>query len=156
MINVSIVVCTRNRAQSLLNALQSLLQLETENRLRYEIVVINNNSTDHTSDVVRDLKATALIDVREFVEELAIEDWHKATLAHAGLVGDLIPIRAKVRISQTGAVKSSEIIEAICQHLVHPLTEPLPHRAVRLALHAGDTSPMHKVRAQQAPAPNVC
>lgn len=110
-----------------------------------------------STKVMRRIKGVGkVVDVREFVEELAIEDWHKATLAHAGLVGDLIPIRAKVRISQTGAVKSSEIIEAICQHLVHPLTEPLPHRAVRLALHAGDTSPMHKVRAQQAPAPNVC
>lgn len=68
MTTVSVVVCTRNRSKPLLDALQSLLVLETEERFRYEIVVINNNSTDDTSQVVRDLAATTHITVREFVE----------------------------------------------------------------------------------------
>lgn len=68
MITVSIVVCTRNRSQSLLNALRSLIVLETDHHFPYEIVVINNNSTDDTSQVVRDLAASACISIREFVE----------------------------------------------------------------------------------------
>lgn len=65
---VSVVVCTRNRADSLRNALQSLLQLTTLDKLSYEIVVVNNNSTDNTSRVVRSIASSAAIPVREFVE----------------------------------------------------------------------------------------
>lgn len=71
MITVSIVVCTRNRSRSLLNALHSLIVLETENLFHYEIVVINNNSTDDTSLAVRGLAASTSITVREFVETKA-------------------------------------------------------------------------------------
>jgi radical SAM-linked protein len=110
-----------------------------------------------STKVMRRIKGIGkVVDVREYVEELAIEDEHQATLTHAGLIGDLIPIRAKVRILPTGAVKSSEIVEAICQHLAQTLAEPLPHRAVRLALHAGDSSPMQKAaRSDSLPASNV-
>lgn len=110
-----------------------------------------------STKVMRRIKGVGkVVDVREFVEELTIDDGHRSTLAHAGLIGDLVPIRAKVRISQTGAVKSSEVIEAISQHFTPPLPEPLPHRAVRLALHAGDSSPMQKVRSQSLPASSAC
>lgn len=68
MITVSVVVCTRNRSQSLLSALRSLLVLETEGLFTYEVVVINNNSTDDTSQVVSDLAASASINIREFME----------------------------------------------------------------------------------------
>jgi glycosyltransferase involved in cell wall biosynthesis len=45
--------------------------LETGNVFSYEIVVINNNSTDDTSQVVRGLASAASISVREFVETRA-------------------------------------------------------------------------------------
>src|SRR5690606_17619686 len=48
-----------------------------------------------STKVVRRIKGIGkVVDVREYVDELAIDDTHIATLAHAGLVGDLIPIRA--------------------------------------------------------------
>jgi glycosyltransferase involved in cell wall biosynthesis len=68
MITVSVVVCTRNRSQSLVDALRSLMVLETGNLFSYEIVVVNNNSTDDTSRAVRDLAVSAPISIREFVE----------------------------------------------------------------------------------------
>src|SRR5690606_23349959 len=104
--------------------------------------------------VVRRIKGIGkVVDVREYVDELAIDDTHIATLAHAGLVGALIPIRAKVRITPPGAVKSSEVMEALCQYVTPVLAAPLPHRAIRLALHAGDGSPMQKVRVNTLSAP---
>lgn len=100
-----------------------------------------------TATVMRRIKGIGkVVDVRQYVEELAVEEHHTTTLTRAGLVGALIPIRAKVRITQQGAVKTSEIVEALGQHFARPLAEPIPHRAVRLELHAGESSPMHRLR----------
>lgn len=51
-IDVSVVVCTYNRADMLDAALRSLAQLKTDGRFDYEIVVVDNASTDHTPEVV--------------------------------------------------------------------------------------------------------
>lgn len=53
--DISIVVCTRNRAARLTNALESLFRLQTQNLFSYEIVVVDNGSTDDTSKVCDDL-----------------------------------------------------------------------------------------------------
>src|SRR5262245_13027494 len=49
--DISIVVCTRNRAAMLRGALASLYDLETDDIFSYEIVVIDNGSTDDTQQV---------------------------------------------------------------------------------------------------------
>jgi len=49
--DVTVVVCTYNRAELLADALHSLLQLETAQRFTYEILVVDNGSTDDTADV---------------------------------------------------------------------------------------------------------
>src|SRR5438445_13898566 len=49
--DISIVVCTQNRAEALRGALASLSELAKTN-FTYEIVVIDNGSTDHTPQVV--------------------------------------------------------------------------------------------------------
>jgi GT2 family glycosyltransferase len=51
--DITVVVCTHNRAESLRQALASLYYLETEGRFTYEVLVIDNASPDHTSDVIR-------------------------------------------------------------------------------------------------------
>jgi succinoglycan biosynthesis protein ExoM len=51
-IDVSVVVCTYNRAAFLRDALASLKALVVEESLRHEIVVIDNASTDETSQVI--------------------------------------------------------------------------------------------------------
>ncbi len=50
-VDVSVVISTYNRADVLPHALASLLQQEPRG-LRYEIVVVDNNSTDSTRTVV--------------------------------------------------------------------------------------------------------
>lgn len=51
--DITVVVCTHNRAERLRQALASLYDLETEGRFTYEVLVIDNTSPDHTSDVIR-------------------------------------------------------------------------------------------------------
>lgn len=50
--DISIVVCTYNRAEMLRDALASLYDLATDGRFTYEIVVIDNASPDHTQQVI--------------------------------------------------------------------------------------------------------
>ena len=49
---VTIGICTFNRAESLRRTLDSLLAMRVPNDLAWEIVIVNNNCTDHTDDVI--------------------------------------------------------------------------------------------------------
>ncbi len=50
--DISVVLCTYNRGELLANALQSLRE-QTVNGISYEILVVDNNSTDHTRELVQ-------------------------------------------------------------------------------------------------------
>jgi|GEM_PF-873820 len=50
--DVTIVVCTYNRAAMLEQALASLVELETESRFTYEVLVVDNNSSDATPETI--------------------------------------------------------------------------------------------------------
>ncbi|MCI0360383.1 MAG: glycosyltransferase family 2 protein [Planctomycetaceae bacterium] len=50
--DISVVVCTRNRAALLRGALASLYDLATEGEFTYEIVVVDSESTDETRQVI--------------------------------------------------------------------------------------------------------
>jgi glycosyltransferase involved in cell wall biosynthesis len=67
-IDVSIVLCTYNRADMLRLALDSLLRLDTHGAFTYEIVLVDNQSTDHTRSVVEELSASADVPVNYIVE----------------------------------------------------------------------------------------
>ena len=54
--SVSIIVCTRDRAESLRRTLDSLSACEPPADLSVELVVVDNGSTDHTPQIVE--KAT--------------------------------------------------------------------------------------------------
>ena len=54
-LHISVVVCTYNRAEMLGRVLQSLIE-QTLDKRQYEIVVINNASTDSSARVVRDFR----------------------------------------------------------------------------------------------------
>jgi glycosyltransferase involved in cell wall biosynthesis len=62
-VDLSIVVCTHNRARLLRAALSHLTTLSVDN-LRLEIIVVDNNSTDDTAEVVREAARTSAAEIR--------------------------------------------------------------------------------------------
>lgn len=50
--NVTVVICTYNRCECLARALESIAAQVLPDSVRWEVLVIDNNSTDHTRDVV--------------------------------------------------------------------------------------------------------
>src|SRR6188768_2062989 len=52
--DVSVVVSTYNRRQTLPRAIESLLDQRVPPSLRYEIIVVDNNCTDATRDLIAD------------------------------------------------------------------------------------------------------
>jgi glycosyltransferase involved in cell wall biosynthesis len=50
--DISVIVCTYNRAESLKRALDSMLQMATPSNLTWELIVVDNNCTDATPQVV--------------------------------------------------------------------------------------------------------
>lgn len=67
-VDMSIVVCTYNRAEMLRECLQSLMQQETAGEFTYEIVVVDNKSPDHTASVVEELAKTSPVPLRYVFE----------------------------------------------------------------------------------------
>ncbi len=56
-VDVTVIVCTRNRKESLAAALESLQSLVTTDSLTYEILVIDNGSDDGTRELVHEFVA---------------------------------------------------------------------------------------------------
>ena len=52
MVDVSIVVCTYNRAESLRETLETLVS-QNRSGMNYEIIVVDNNSKDHTKKIAQ-------------------------------------------------------------------------------------------------------
>jgi glycosyltransferase involved in cell wall biosynthesis len=67
-VDASITVCTHNRAAMLRQALQSLIDLQVDDELTYEIVVVDNASQDDTRQVVDAIIAKADVPVRYVYE----------------------------------------------------------------------------------------
>ena len=65
--DISVVVCTYNRAALLRRALLSLFAQKTEKR-SYEIIVIDNNSADDTPDTVASLQTDSPVTLRSYRE----------------------------------------------------------------------------------------
>src|SRR5947207_180454 len=53
---VTVAICTFNRAESLRRTLESVAALHLPEALDWEVVVVNNNSTDHTDSVIESFK----------------------------------------------------------------------------------------------------
>ena len=45
---ITVAICTYNRAESLRRTLDSLAAMRVPENLDWEVVVVNNNCTDHT------------------------------------------------------------------------------------------------------------
>jgi glycosyltransferase involved in cell wall biosynthesis len=55
-IDASVVVCTYNRAESLRRTLKGVLEQQLDKSTLWEIIVVDNNSSDNTRQVVADLQ----------------------------------------------------------------------------------------------------
>lgn len=53
---ISVIVPTYNRAEMLKDALQSLVCQRTNGRFSFEIIIVDNASTDHTLTVFKELE----------------------------------------------------------------------------------------------------
>jgi len=56
MIDISVILCTYNRCQSLAKSLESLAASEVPSSLTWEVLVIDNNSNDDTPKVVEQIR----------------------------------------------------------------------------------------------------
>lgn len=56
--DISVIICTRNRAASLCETLEVVLDQSPSKEFNYEIVVVDNGSTDNTCQVIAELIAT--------------------------------------------------------------------------------------------------
>ncbi len=55
-IGVSIVICTFNRAVLVKDAIDSFFKMDFPTNLKFELVIVNNNSTDDTEKIVFEIK----------------------------------------------------------------------------------------------------
>ena len=63
--DIGVVVCTYNRKEALRNALDSLIHQETEGAFTFEILIVDDGSTDGTEDVLKEIiKNTSAIPIR--------------------------------------------------------------------------------------------
>jgi hypothetical protein len=78
-----------------------------------------------------------IVDVRRFTLAARVGGEREAeAFGRAGLVGSLIPLDLTISVGSSGSAKVTEVVEAI-------MGEPgFPHRAVRVELAAGGTSPL--------------
>ena len=65
---ISVVICTYNRSQSLRQILSSLVKMEVPGDLSWEVIVVDNNSSDDTRDVVREFASAYPLDIRYLFE----------------------------------------------------------------------------------------
>jgi glycosyltransferase involved in cell wall biosynthesis len=70
-INISITLCTYNRFEMLRQTLDSLLKQETGGAFSYEIVVVDDGSTDATPLYVQEMISVSPVPIRYFREERA-------------------------------------------------------------------------------------
>ena len=50
---ITVAICTWNRADFLAETLEGMLRLDLPQDLRWELIVVNNNCTDHTDSVIK-------------------------------------------------------------------------------------------------------
>lgn len=77
---ISVVICTYNRAESFRTTLESLARMEVPTEVSWELIVVDNNSTDNTRVVVEEFAKTTSFPVRYVFEP-------KQGLSHARNAG---------------------------------------------------------------------
>jgi len=66
---MSVVICTYNRSQSLARTLKSLGEISVPSNLQWEVIVVDNNSTDGTRAAIEDFAAESTMPVSYVFEK---------------------------------------------------------------------------------------
>jgi glycosyltransferase involved in cell wall biosynthesis len=67
--DISVIICTYNRADSLFRTLESLHNQELDRNVSGELIVVDNNSSDRTADVVARFSDTPTVALRYLLEQ---------------------------------------------------------------------------------------
>ncbi len=144
---ISIIVATYNRAEQLRAALQSLLHLHTLASFDYEVVVVDNASTDDTNSVVQSIAEDSPVPIRIVAEtmpgvafarnrgitessgdwvaffdddQIADPDWLKELFSLAELVSArCVGGRVDLNLPQNELVRLSQVCRAILGETFH-------------------------------------
>ena len=73
--DISVIIATRNRAESLRDVLGSLARQDTAGKFSYEVLVVDNGSTDTTRRVIETLQPTFPVPLRYRYEGRAGKPW---------------------------------------------------------------------------------
>ena len=65
---LSVAVCTLDRAAKLANCLESLARMRVPEGVAWELIVVDNGSTDGTADLLRDVEARGVLPLRRCLE----------------------------------------------------------------------------------------
>jgi len=68
-VDISVNLCTYNRAEMLQNVLTSLINQETRGEFTFEVVVIDDGSTDSTQEILKKVSMNSGLIIRYFREE---------------------------------------------------------------------------------------
>jgi glucosyl-dolichyl phosphate glucuronosyltransferase len=82
---VSIIVCTYNRCRQLAQTLESIFQQDYSS---YEVIVVDNNSTDETRAVVAKFPAKYILESRPGVAYARNTGWEASSGEYVGFVDD--------------------------------------------------------------------
>jgi glycosyltransferase involved in cell wall biosynthesis len=88
MFGVSVIICTRNRAESLRSTLNSFAKLNVPEDLIVELLVVDNGSSDHTEQVVRRISFSQM--PVKYIREPRVGKSHAYNTAIAGSVGEVL------------------------------------------------------------------
>lgn len=103
---LSVILCTYNRSNGLIRTLESLQSQDLPKNFAWEVVVVDNNSTDDTSEKVREFAESSELVVRYVKEE-------KQGLSHARNKG-VVEARGKyVHFTEDDEIADKDLIREI-------------------------------------------
>lgn len=70
VVDISIVVCTYNRSKSLVNTLESVRKLTVPDDIKWELIIVNNNSPDDTEKITKEFINDCSVDVKYCFEKV--------------------------------------------------------------------------------------
>lgn len=89
MATISLILCTKNRADLLPEAVRSIEQASAKVTGAVELLIVNNGSTDRTAEVLKTILSETSVSVRSFIEERpGLSRAKNLAIAHA--IGDII------------------------------------------------------------------